>query len=181
MCSYKNTFKVCVRFFVGSLPYVRLIQRSWPCPSVSLKFWKQHTRQCRGPLKVALSVQKALQESDTETSELLGGTKGEHFLLNEGWGRNHDPPWVLTKRQTRINIVTRSGPYQPGSVAVYECFPGYKLLPISAGKKVCRRGTWEGKAPTCGKHNRHSGEIHPSPCKLSAGLTSFLRFFKGFW
>ena len=43
------------------------------------------------------------------------------------------------------------GSYQPGSVAVYTCFPGYKLLPLSAGKKVCRRGKWEGKAPACGE------------------------------
>ncbi len=29
-------------------------------------------------------------------------------------------------------------------------FQGFVLLPLSAGKRVCRRGVWEGTIPACG-------------------------------
>lgn len=48
----------------------------------------------------------------------------------------------------------RQGPnsgYKPGSVAVYLCHEGFVLLPFSAGKRVCRKGKWEGTIPACGK------------------------------
>ena len=38
----------------------------------------------RGPLKGVASAQKALQGSETETRELLGGTKENSILLKEG-------------------------------------------------------------------------------------------------
>ena len=41
--------------------------------------------------------------------------------------------------------------YKPGSVALYHCHEGFVLLPFSAGKRVCRRGKWEGTIPACGK------------------------------
>jgi hypothetical protein len=40
-----------------------------------------------------------------------------------------------------------SGGYKPGSVAIYICHTGHVLVPLSAGKRVCRKGRWEGSAP----------------------------------
>jgi hypothetical protein len=41
------------------------------------------------------------------------------------------------------------------SVDVFKMFTkilqGFVLLPLSAGKRVCRRGIWEGTIPACGK------------------------------
>ena len=44
-----------------------------------------------------------------------------------------------------------SGGYKAGSVLVYLCNEGFVLLPFSAGKRVCRKGKWEGTIPACGK------------------------------
>ena len=41
------------------------------------------------------------------------------------------------------------GGYKPGSVALYNCHPGYALVPLSAGKRVCHKGKWEGNMPAC--------------------------------
>jgi len=41
--------------------------------------------------------------------------------------------------------------YRPGSVALYHCRSGFLLVPLSAGKMVCRQGRWEGSMPACGK------------------------------
>ena len=41
--------------------------------------------------------------------------------------------------------------YQPGSVVIYSCRNGFVLLPLSAGKRVCRKGFWEGQLPACRK------------------------------
>ena len=41
------------------------------------------------------------------------------------------------------------GGYKPGAVAIYHCLPGFILVPLSAGKRVCRRGVWEGNMPAC--------------------------------
>ena len=41
--------------------------------------------------------------------------------------------------------------YKPGSVALYHCHEGFVLLPFSAGKRVCRKGKWEGTIPACGR------------------------------
>ena len=43
--------------------------------------------------------------------------------------------------------------YQPGSVAIYSCRNGFVLLPLSAGKRVCRKGSWEGQLPACRKYS----------------------------
>ena len=47
--------------------------------------------------------------------------------------------------------VVSSGTYKPGAVAVYRCRPGFLLVPLSAGKRVCHRGEWEGNMPACSK------------------------------
>ncbi len=45
--------------------------------------------------------------------------------------------------------VVSSGTYKPGAVAIYRCRPGFLLVPLSAGKRVCHRGKWEGNMPAC--------------------------------
>ena len=45
-----------------------------------------------------------------------------------------------------------NGGYKPGSVALYHCHPGYALVPLSAGKRVCHKGKWEGNMPACSKY-----------------------------
>jgi len=47
--------------------------------------------------------------------------------------------------------VTEKTSYRPGSVAVFTCNAGLVMVPLSAGKLVCRRGRWEGNLPACGK------------------------------
>ena len=51
---------------------------------VSLRLQKQRTTQDLGPLKGAMSAQKVLQGSETETRELLGGMKEYCVLPDEG-------------------------------------------------------------------------------------------------
>jgi hypothetical protein len=69
----------------------------------------------------------------------------------------------------------RQGPnsgYKPGSVAVYHCYPGFVLLPLSADKRVCRKGTWEGTIPACvaPQSRPTSRRSHcPSPASIANG------------
>lgn len=44
-----------------------------------------------------------------------------------------------------------NGDYKPGAVVLYQCNPGFALVPLSASKRICRRGNWEGNMPTCSK------------------------------
>ena len=48
-----------------------------------LKFQEQHTRQGWGPLKEAVSAQKALQGSGTQVRDVLGGIKAKSILPKE--------------------------------------------------------------------------------------------------
>ena len=55
---------------------------------------KQHMGRGWGPLRGAMSVQKALQESKTETGKLLGGTE-ENNVLPHGWSLTCLPGKVM--------------------------------------------------------------------------------------
>ena len=56
------------------------------------------------------------------------------------------------------------GGYKPGAVAIYHCLPGFILVPLSAGKRVCRRGVWEGNMPACSEFELHLGTVETSKC-----------------
>ena len=51
-----------------------LARQTWRCPSISVVPEATHEAR-RGPEKGAVSAQKALRGSETETRELLGGTE----------------------------------------------------------------------------------------------------------
>ena len=67
----------------GVLGAPRLAWHTWQCPSISVGPEAAH-KACRGPLQGALSAQKALQGSEMETRELLGGT--EKKSVSPTWG-----------------------------------------------------------------------------------------------
>ena len=60
-----------------------LARRTWWCPCISVVPEAMHEAS-RGPLKGAVSAQKALQGSKTETRELLGGTDENSVSLTMG-------------------------------------------------------------------------------------------------
>ena len=53
---------------------LRLAQHTWWCPCISVVLEAMQEASCR-PLRGAVSAQKALRGSETETRELLGGTE----------------------------------------------------------------------------------------------------------
>ena len=58
----------------GVLGHLRLARHTWRCPCISVVPEATHEAS-RGPEKSALSAEKALGGSETETRELLGGTE----------------------------------------------------------------------------------------------------------
>ena len=71
----KRKIKVCVSWYDGVLGPPRLARHTWRCLCISVVPEATHEAS-QGPLKGAMSAQKAFQGSETETRELLGGTEG---------------------------------------------------------------------------------------------------------
>ena len=67
----------------GVLGPLRLAQHTRRCPCVSVVLEATH-EVSQGPLMGAVSAQKALQGSETETRELLGGTEENHVSPTRG-------------------------------------------------------------------------------------------------
>ena len=63
----------------GVLVPPSLVRHTWRCPCFSVVPEATHEAS-RGPLKGAVSAQKALQGSKTETRQLLGGTKEKSII-----------------------------------------------------------------------------------------------------
>ena len=65
-------------------------------------------QESRGPLKGAVSAQKALQESETEMRELLGGTEG---FLDKGslLALQANQLFFTKRKQKEIELVARPG------------------------------------------------------------------------
>ena len=61
----------------------RLAKNTWRCPSFYLGPEAMH-RASRGPLKGAVSAQKACQGSGTEARKLLEGTEENSILPDKG-------------------------------------------------------------------------------------------------
>ena len=59
----------------------RLSRHPWQCPCFSVVVLEATDEASQGPLKGALSAQKALQVSETEARELLGGMEEKSFTL----------------------------------------------------------------------------------------------------
>ena len=62
-----------MKVYVNCSWLLRLSQQTWLCPYISVVPEAMHEAS-QGPLKGAISAQKAHQGSETETRELLGGT-----------------------------------------------------------------------------------------------------------
>ena len=75
-----------------------------------------------------------------------------------------------------------NGGYKPGSVALYHCHPGFVLVPLSAGKRVCRKGKWEGNLPACVPQSESPLiKTHcPAPMSISNGYVNNF-FWSKFW
>ena len=103
----RRTIKVCVSYY-------------WRCPGNSAltpdgvlvsEVLKATHEARRGPMKGAVSTQKALQGSETETRELLGGTtensvspmRGHWFALLA------NQSFFIKRKQKKIELVARPG------------------------------------------------------------------------
>ena len=95
-------------FLSGVLGPPRLGRHTWQCPCISVVPEATHEAS-RVPLKGAVSAQKALQGSETETSELLGATEENSISLTRGhWFALQANKWFFTKRkQKNIELVAR--------------------------------------------------------------------------
>ena len=78
----KNALSKFVSIVLDS--FLGLLHLALTVSFVSLHLWKQRMRGGVGPLKGAVSAQKDVQVSETETREFLGGTKEESVSGNRG-------------------------------------------------------------------------------------------------
>ena len=94
----------------GVLGPPRLARHTWRCPCISVVPEATHEAS-RGPEKGAVSAQKALRGSETETRELLGGTEENSVSPMRGhWFALQANQWFFTKRkQKKIELVARPG------------------------------------------------------------------------
>ena len=100
----QSRFASCV--FDGVLGTPRVAQHTWRCPCISVVPEATHEAS-RGPEKGAVSAQKALRGSETETRELLGGTEENSVSPMRGhWFALQANQWVFTKRKQKKNWVS---------------------------------------------------------------------------
>ena len=94
----------------GVLGPPRLARHTWRCPCISVVPEATHEAS-RGPEKGAVSAQKALRGSETETRELLGGTEENSVSPMRGhWFALQANQWFFTKRkQEKIELVAKPG------------------------------------------------------------------------
>ena len=85
-----------------------LARHTWQCPCISVVPEATHEAS-RGPLRGAVSAPKALQGSETETRELLGGTEENSVSPMRGhWFALQANQWFFTKwKQKKIEVVAR--------------------------------------------------------------------------
>ena len=90
----------------GVLGPLRLARHTWRCPCISVVPEATHEAS-RGPEKGAVSAQKALRGSETETRELLGGTEENRVSPMRGhWFALQANQWVFSERkQKKIELV----------------------------------------------------------------------------
>ena len=81
----------------------RLAQHTWQCPCISVVLEATHEAS-RGPSKGAVSAQKALQGSEMETRELLGGIR-ENSVSHPG----KSMIFFTKRKQKKIELVARPG------------------------------------------------------------------------
>ena len=87
--------------FDGVLGPLRLARQTWLCPCFSV-VPKATYEASQGPLKGTVSAEKALQGSETETRELLGGTEEKSISPMRGhWFTLQANQWFFTKKETK--------------------------------------------------------------------------------
>ena len=87
---------------------MQLARLTWRCPCLYVVPEATHEAS-QGPLKGAVSAQKALRGSKTETGELLGGTEENSVSpMRDHWFALQANQWVFTKRkQKKIELLAR--------------------------------------------------------------------------
>ena len=100
-CSTNAQSRFALAVLDGLLAPPCLVRHNWRCPCISVVLQATHMAS-RGSLKGAVSAQKALQGSETETRELLGGTEENSVPPMRGhWFALQENRWFFTKRKQK--------------------------------------------------------------------------------
>ncbi len=118
--------------------------------SVRYRLGEEATVECRDGFELKMSSSRVICNEDGSWKSAEGQQDEFPVCKEKSCPYPDDSIPVIENGSLEING-NRQGPsgggYKPGSVAIYHCHPSFVLVPLSAGKRVCHRGRWEGNAP----------------------------------